>query len=229
LPIRLKKKPEKLNPSNKIRVIDPKSPDPIILKEAAEIIRRGGIVIFPTRCLYGLAADALNPEAIYRIFRIKSRPSAKPLLVLIKNQEALNPIVQEIPPQARKLMKAFWPGKLTIIFPAQQTLSIILTGNTGKIGVRLPGHPVAMALAALLENPITGTSANLSGQPGVANIGNLDSMILDRVDLVLDAGPLLGGAGSTVVDVTQNKCLIIRDGTISGEQVFAALNITKIT
>ncbi len=222
----MKKKQKKLNHSNKIRVIDPKSPDPRILKEAAEIVREGGIVIFPTRCLYGLAADALNPEAVSSIFRIKSRPSAKPLLVLVKNQQALNPIVQEISPQARQLMKAFWPGKLTIIFPARQTLSTILTGNTDKIGVRLPGHPVAMALAALLENPITGTSANLSGQPGVATIGNLDSMILDRVDLVLDSGPLLGGAGSTVVDVAQNKCTIIREGIISAEQVLAALSIT---
>jgi L-threonylcarbamoyladenylate synthase len=226
LPFRLKKKPEKLNPSNKIRVIDPKSPDPRILKEAAEIVRQGGIVIFPTRCLYGLAADALNSEAVSSIFRIKSRLPAKPLLVLVKNRQALNPIVQEIPLQARQLMKAFWPGKLTIIFPARQTLSIILTGRTGKIGVRIPGHPAAMALAALLENPITGTSANLSGQPGVFDIRNLDSMILDKVDLVLDAGSLLGGAGSTVVDVAQNKCAIIREGIISAEQVLAALSIT---
>ncbi len=123
-------------------------------------------------------------------------------------------------------MKKFWPGKLTIIFSARQTLSKILTGNTGKIGIRLPGYPVALALAKLLDNPITGTSANLSGQPGVADIRNLDSTILHKVDLVLDAGPLAGGKGSTVVDVTENKCRIIREGFISAEQVFAALNIT---
>jgi L-threonylcarbamoyladenylate synthase len=215
-----------LNPSTKIRVIDPNSPNLGILKEAAQIIYSGGIVIFPTRCLYGLAADALNPDAVCRIFKIKNRPSDKPLLILIKNQDALHSLVQNIPPHAQRLMKAFWPGKLTIIFSARQTLSKILTGNTDKIGVRLPGHPVASALTKLLDNPITGTSANLSGQSGVADIRNLDSMILDKVDLVLDAGPLLGGAGSTVVDVAQNKCIIVREGIISAEKFFAALSLT---
>jgi L-threonylcarbamoyladenylate synthase len=220
----LKKKPGKLNPSSKIRLINRRFPETRILNETAEIIRAGGIVIFPTHGLYGMAADAYNPAAISRIFTVKSRSSDKPLLVLIKNQEALEPLVQNIPPQARQLMKAFWPGKLTIIFPARQTLSTILTGNTGKIGVRLPGHPVALALAKLLDNPITGTSANVSGQSGIADIRDLDSTILDKVDLVLDAGPLLGGTGSTVVDVTQKECRIIRQGLISQEQVFAVLN-----
>jgi len=223
LPDKLKKKPGKLNPNSKIRFINPEFPNPQILKETAEIIRRGGIVIFPTRSLYGLAGDALNPEAVSRIFKIKSRPSTKPLLVLVKNHEALESIVQDIPTQARQLMKEFWPGKLTIIFSGRQTLSNILTGNSGKIGVRLPGYPIALALATLLDNPITATSANLSGQPGVADIQNLDSTIFHKVDLVLDAGTLLGGTGSTVVDVTEKKCRIIREGIISAEQVFAAL------
>jgi L-threonylcarbamoyladenylate synthase len=222
----LKKKQKKLNPNSKIRVINPESPDPVILGETAEIIRKGGIVIFPTSCLYGLAADALNPEAVSRVFKIKTRPSAKPLLVLIKNQDALYAIVRKIPPDARKLMKAFWPGKLTIIFSARQSLSKILTGNSGKIGIRLPGHPIALALTMLLDNPITGTSANLSGNPGVSDIRNLDSTLFHKVDLVLDAGPLLGGSGSTVVDVTQKKCRVIREGLIPAEQVFATLNIT---
>lgn len=222
----MKKKQKKLNPNSKIRVINPESPDPNILGETAEILRKGGIIIFPTSCLYGLAADALNPEAVSRVFRIKTRPSAKPLLVLIKNQEALNAIVRKIPPDARKLMKAFWPGKLTIIFSAQQSLSKILTGNSGKIGIRLPGHPIALALTLLLDNPITGTSANLSGQSGVSDLRNLDSTLFQKVDLVLDAGPLLGGSGSTVVDVTPKKCRVIREGIIPVEQVFAALNIT---
>ena len=215
-----------MNPSNKIRVIDPESPDPYILEEAAEVIRCGGIVVFPTRCLYGLAADALNHEAVSGIFRIKTRPSVKPILVLIKNEESLSLIVKEVTPQARLLMKQFWPGRLTIIFPAHQNLSTILTANTGKIGVRLPGHPVARALVYLSDNPITGTSANLSGQPGVADIRKLDSTIIQMVDLILDAGPLLGGAGSTVVDATEEKCRIVREGIISSEKVLEALKQT---
>ena len=228
MPVKLKKKQKKLNPSNKIRIVDPVSPDPAILLEAAEIIRKGGIVVFPTRCLYGLAADALNPEAVAGIFSIKKRPSAKPILVLIKSQDALLPIVQEVPLKARQLMKLFWPGKLTIIFSARQTLPKVLTGNTAKIGVRLPGHPVAQALTRLLDNPITGTSANLSGHPGVADVRHLEPPLLQKVDLVLDAGPLLGGAGSTVVEITQNNCTVIREGVISKEQIFAAFQKNEL-
>jgi L-threonylcarbamoyladenylate synthase len=219
----LKKKPEKLNHSSRIRTIDPESPDPQILEEAAETICSGGIIVFPTRCLYGLAADALNPEAVSRIFRIKGRSWNKPILILIKNEDVLESIVQDIPLQARKLIKKFWPGKLTMIFSANDTLSKTLTGNTSKIGIRLPGHPSALGLASVLDTPITGTSANLSGQAGVADIRNLDSAILDKVDLVLDAGPLLGGIGSTVVDVTSTPCRIIREGIISAKQFRAAL------
>lgn len=219
----MKKKPKKLNPRNKIQAIDPNSPDLQILRHAAEIITNGGLVVFPTRCLYGLAADALNPEAVSKVFRIKCRPSAKPILVLIKSLESLHPIVRKIPPLARNLMTEFWPGNLTIILSARQGLSKALTGDTGKIGVRLPGHPVALALTRLLDNPITGTSANLSGQPGVDDIKNLNPAILNKVDLVLDAGSLSGGTGSTVVDVTCNKCRILREGTVSSEKIFDTL------
>lgn len=181
-------------------------------------------MVFPTQCLYGLAADARNPDAVAEIFRIKGRSSHKPLLVLIKNQQVLKAIVKDIPPQALKLMLQFWPGKLTIIFFAQNNLPGVLTGKTGKIGVRLPGHCVASMLTQLMENPITGTSANLSGMPGCFNIRDLESQILHEVDLVLDAGPLSGGIGSTVIDVTEKQPLILREGVISTDQIFSCLN-----
>jgi L-threonylcarbamoyladenylate synthase len=181
-------------------------------------------VVFPTQCLYGLAADAHNSRAVAEIFRIKGRPLHKPLLVLIKDQKALDTTVKGISSQARKLMMQFWPGKLTIIFFAQNNLPVMLTGKTGKIGVRLPGHFVASTLTKLVEKPITGTSANLSGMPGCFNIRDLDSKILHEVDLVLDAGPLSGGVGSTVIDVTEKKPIILREGIISSDQIFSCLN-----
>lgn len=209
-----------MNPSNKIKRINPDSPDPLLLKEAAKIIREGGVVVFPTKCLYGLAADAMNREAVAKIFKIKERHQAKPLLILIKEQRAIETIVKDIPAHAQRLMAKFWPGIITLIFFARQNLSPMLTGNSGKIGVRLPGHPVASALTKLLENPITGTSANLSGKPGCSNIGQLDSEILLEVDLVLDAGQLQGGIGSTIVDTTENRPLILREGITSSKQIF---------
>ncbi len=212
-----------MNPSNKIKTIDSQAPNLEILKKASAVIEQGGIVVFPTQCLYGLAADALNAEAVSEIFRIKGRPPDKPVLVLIKSQKVLQTIVEDIPPAAHKLISRFWPGSLTIIFPAQKKFPSVLTGKTGKIGVRLPGHPVASALAKLSNNPITGTSANVSGTPGCSDIDRIDPKILRETELVLDAGPLAGGIGSTVLDITGEKVVVLREGVVSAEQIFSCL------
>jgi len=179
--------------------------------------------VFPTRNLYGLGADAFNPEAVERIFSIKQRPSLKPLLILIKHRSELGRIVRNVPPAAETIMNSFWPGSLTIIFRAKAELPLNLTANSGKIGVRLPAHPVAAALAAVASNPITGTSANISGQIGCSNISELEASIRDGVDLILDAGPLPPGIGSSVVDVTVEPFLILREGTVSAQQLHKAL------
>ncbi len=208
---------------NKIVKVNPASPEPDTIRAAAEIVEHGGIVVFPTRCLYGLAANSLDPKAVERIYRIKMRPGIKPILVLIENEDALGKIVSEIGPKTRVLMEKFWPGNVTILFPALPCLPDALTGGTGKIGVRLPAHPAASALAKACKNPITGTSANLSGQPGCADIRDLPPEILREVDSVLDAGPLAGGAGSTVVDATGPAPRVLREGKIAASDIFAAL------
>ena len=208
----------------KIRKIEPLNPESDIIEEAVRIIRRGGIVSFPTRCLYGLGVDALNTDAVERVFQIKQRPFHKPILILVNDQKALHQFVKSVPSTALNLMKNFWPGRVTIIFEAVDSLSGILTGETGKIGVRLPGHPVAFALVNALENPITGTSANLSGQTGCSSVNELDSVISDQLDLILDAGPLKSGIGSTVVDVTVNPPRIVREGEVAERAVFASLD-----
>ena len=208
----------------KIRKIEPLNPESDIIEEAVRIVRRGGIVSFPTRCLYGLGADALNTDAVERVFQIKQRPFHKPILILVNNQKALRRLVKSVPSTALNLMENFWPGRVTIIFEAADSLSGVLTGETGKIGVRIPGHPVAFALANALGNPITGTSANLSGRTGCSKASELDSVISDQLDLILDAGPLKSGIGSTVVDVTVNPPKIIREGEVVERAIFAALN-----
>jgi len=208
----------------KIRKIDPLRPQPDIIREAARVIQRGGVVSFPTRCLYGLGADALNVDAVDRIFQIKKRPYNKPLLVLIKNRKDLCRLVTSVPPAAACIMESFWPGRVTLVFEAKDTLSASLTAGTGKIGVRLPGHPVAFALANELGRPITGTSANLSGNTGCSNACDLDSAIVDKLDFILDAGPLQKGIGSTVVDVIVDPPKILREGEVSARDIFSALN-----
>jgi len=126
-------------------------------------MKNGGLVVFPTTGLYGLGADAMNRHAVERIYRIKKRDFDKPILVLVKDKSTLMRLSREVPESASKMMAAFWPGKLTIILQARPVLPDILTGGTGKIGLRIPRHPVASALVRTFNGPVTGTSANLSG------------------------------------------------------------------
>ncbi len=216
----MKKNPNISGNKTNIRVIDPMNPDMALVHEAEGIIRRGGVVVFPTRNLYGLGADALNVKAVERVFQIKKRPDHKPISVLIKSIKDLNRFVSEIPDGAFKIMEAFWPGKITLVFKARREIPDILTAGTGKIGIRLPGHPVAAALVNLLNHPITATSANFSGMEGAHQISDLPEEMVDMVSLILDAGPLKKGTGSTVVDVTTDPPKVIREGEVSFDDVF---------
>jgi len=206
-----------------IRQINPQKPEPEIIAEAAAVIRQGGVLAFPTRCLYGLGADAFNAEAVERVVKIKQRPEQNPILVLIDSKERLESLVMHIPPAADAIMDAFWPGRVTLVFEARNSLPDQLTARTGKIGVRLPGHPVAAALVQQAKRPVTGTSANLSGQPGCDRAQDLDPTIADQLGLILDAGTLSGGIGSTVVDVTVNPPQIIREGQVAANDILSRI------
>ncbi len=214
--------------SDKIIKIDPDNPEPELIKKAASVIRSGGIVVFPARCLYGLAADAFNETAVQKVFEIKGRTEKKPLLVLADSHLMISCIVKDITPMAQKIMKSFWPGLVTIILEANDSLCDNLTAGTGKIGVRKPGHPVALALVKAVGGPVTGTSANPSGASGCYDITDIDPEIAEKVDLILDAGTLKGGTGSTVVDVTGEVPVIIREGEVSGNEILAASGASAV-
>ena len=199
----------------KIIAVDPVNPEPDIIAKAGKIIQNNGVVIFPAKCLYGVAANALNNKAVEKVFHLKQRPLNNPILILIPDTTLLPDLVKSIPTSAEKLIKAFWPGNLTIVFEAKDNIPQLLTAGTRKIGIRIPAHPVAKALVEYTNFPITGTSANLSGQIGCSQTKQLSSYIIDHVDLVLDAGTLKGGTGSTIVDVTTSDINIIREGEVS--------------
>ncbi len=199
------------------------TPDPDTIHAVVQVIRNGGVIAFPTSTLYGLGADADNPRAVESIFDIKGRQSHRPLLVLIRDKTCLPELVREIPTKAELLMEAFWPGGITIVLPAGKKVSNRLTGNTGKIGVRVPKHPVAAAIVAQLAGPLTGTSANLSGRGGCSDISCLEEHVSGQLDGVVDAGPLKGGRGSTVIDMTVDPPQILREGTISEHQILSVL------
>jgi L-threonylcarbamoyladenylate synthase len=209
--------------SSIIRKINSDKPEPEIIAEAAEIIKQGGVVVFPTRCLYGLGVDALNPDAVEKIIKIKQRPADNPILVVIHSRRQLDSLAANISPAAAAIMDAFWPGRVTLVFDACETLSNKLTARTGKIGVRLAGHPVAAALVRQVGRPVTGTSANVSGKAGCYQAQYLEAPIAQQVDLILDAGTLEGGVGSTVVDVTANGPQVLREGQVTVAEILRTL------
>ncbi len=200
--------------------IAPDRPPFDAVNSAAGIITNGGVVVFPTRGLYGLGADAFNEKAVSRIFKIKQRSTKKPVLVLIHEIRHLERLVKNITPLARRIMSAHWPGRVTLVFDALDTLPAVLTAGTGKIGVRMAGHPVAAALSRAVSGPITGTSANLAGGPGCMCIPDMNPAIIQFADLILDAGPLKGGIGSTVVDVTGRSPVVLREGAVGAVDLF---------
>ncbi|MCA1793678.1 MAG: threonylcarbamoyl-AMP synthase, partial [Desulfobacteraceae bacterium] len=139
--------------------------------------------------------------------------------VLIRSHTDLEKIAANIPDQANMLMKTFWPGSLTLVFEAKPGICELLTAGTGKIGVRIPSHPVARALVQAAGRPITGTSANVSGSPGCSRISDMPQKLIQAADMVLDAGPLKGGTGSTVLDITCNPPLVLRQGAVSADNI----------
>ena len=194
------------------------------IEKAATLIKEGGMVVFPAKCLYGLAVDAFNPEAVSRIFKVKQRPPSNPILVLISDVSWLGQLVAKVPTAAQAIMEGFWPGDVTLVFEAGPDLPRVLTAATGKIGVRLPQHPVARALVKAVGIPVTGTSANISGENGCCTVEELDCRLLQRVDMVLDAGTLKGGKGSTVVDVTQFPPKVLRQGKIGEAEILQCVS-----
>lgn len=203
----------------KVYKINPEHPEPEIIQRAGTVIKQGGIIAFPTRCLYGLGADAFNAEAVDRVFKMKQRPSQKPILILIDRRIQLERLVSHVSKAASRIMDHFWPGGITLVFEADDTVPHHLTAGTGKIGIRSPSHPVAAALVSSLGRPLTGTSANISGEPGCRRIDDLDPQLIQQLDAIIDAGPLKGGTGSTVVDVTGDIPRILREGEISEKEI----------
>ncbi len=217
------KKQKILKTINKIIKINPINPDPEKINKAAVKIRDGGIIVFPTRSLYGLGVNIFDLDALESIFKIKQRMLNKPVSVLVAKEEDIADLVKYIPAAARQIIKNFWPGQITIVFEANDNIPSILNACTGKIGIRLPEQKVARALVDAANTPITGTSANISGNPGCYNIKDLDSSIKDQSEYILDSGVLKGGAGSTVIDVTVNPVKILREGAVSAKDIFSVL------
>jgi L-threonylcarbamoyladenylate synthase len=197
-----------------MKVVD-KNSEEVILTRAAEILANVGIIAYPTETFYGLGADATNEKAIQKIFTVKGRNFKNPISLIIAQTDDIYPLVQDVPQAAKKLMAAFWPGALTIVFSASDKISHLLTAGSGKIGLRVSSHPGAQGIVQKLKRPLTATSANLTGAPECISAADVALQLGDKIDAIIDLGNTAGTNGSTIIDVTYTPLVILREGAIS--------------
>jgi len=189
------------------------------IKKGISILRQGGLVAYPTDTVYGLGAYASLPEAVARVYTVKQRPRNMPLPLLLANKSQIKQLANPVPPVAWLLIDRFLPGALTIILPRSDSAPETITGGESTIAIRIPAHPVPIALIEGLEAPIVGTSANLSGQPSPLTAEEVYSQLGDSIDLVIDGGRCPGDKESTIVDVTGQIPEVLREGAISAEEL----------
>lgn len=182
--------------------------------QAVAVLQRGGLVAFPTETYYGLAVDPECEPAVAKLFQVKQRQAHKPLLLLIDRSEQLTDLVSIVPGKYVDLMNKYWPGPLTLVFPARENLSRLLTGDTGTIGIRISPNPMARELIRRLGKPVTATSANLSGGTPAKTAGEVFEMFQEKVDYILDGGETPAGLCSTVVGLEHGNLVILREGQL---------------
>lgn len=198
------------------------------LKEAASILRSGGLVAFPTETVYGLGGNALDEDAARKIYAAKGRPSDNPLIAHVSCVEEVAPLVKEIPEAGRKLMEAFWPGPLTMIFPKSEKVPYGTTGGLDTVAIRMPDDPVANQLIALAGVPVAAPSANTSGRPSPTTADHVWQDMNGRIEMIIDGGPVGIGVESTIVDVSSAVPAVLRPGAITMEMLAEVLGEVSV-
>jgi L-threonylcarbamoyladenylate synthase len=196
------------------------SPDPAGLQYAAEMIRAGRVIAVPTDTFYGLAADPFNLYAVEEIFQIKGRPAHKPLLLMVSSVEMAAELSSgDLPERFYTLARRFWPGPLTMVIPASRRVPLKITGNTGKVAVRVPAAAIPVSLVQTLDMPLTGTSANLAGGKQCASAAAVQECLGERLALIVDGGISAAGLPSTIVELNPQGWRLIREGAIPADLI----------
>ena len=213
-------------PTTRVIAVDPDQPDPAAIAEGARVIRDGGLVAFATETVYGLGADATNPEAVARIFEAKGRPPTNPLIVHVEGKEAARPCVADWPARAEILADRFWPGPLTLVLPRSGIIPDIVTAGQETVGVRVPKPPIARWLILEAGRPIAAPSANRSNRISPTEARHVLKDLDGRIDLILDSGPTTIGIESTVLGIWNSCPRILRPGEVTHGQIVEALGET---
>lgn len=194
------------------------------LERASRLILSGKVVAFPTDTFYGLGADSLNLAAVSEVFRIKRRSSDRPLPLLVASFDQAADLASDPPRLFFTLAERFWPGPLTLVVQASRQIPLKVTANTGKVGLRWPRAPLAVALIAAVNRPLTGTSANLSEHPACSTAKEVEKQIGDDLPLILDGGSTTGRLASTVVELTGDRPRILRPGAVAESELMEFLS-----
>ena len=194
------------------------------VEEAVRILRSGGVVVFPTDTLYGLGADAFSIRALERIFTIKLRPAEASLPLLVSCWDQVETVTRQTPESAHRLARRFWPGPLTLVLPKAEQLPLRVTGGKDTVAVRMPDHPVALEIIRRLDRPITGTSANRSGQQDSLDYKTVKAELGKDVDYIVQSGPQPKGAPSTVIDLTTEFPTLLRQGALPMDEILREIS-----
>ena len=205
--------------------INPDTPDELSVREIVRCLRNGGIIIYPTETFYGIGALFSNESTLKRLFAIKQRDPGKPVLLLIPDVSFIKNISSIISPALETLSRNFWPGPLTLLIEALPHLSPLVTGHNRTVGIRISSNPVVQQILALLQDGITSTSANISGDVSPACIEEIPDTLLNAVDIVIDGGKTPGGSPSTVFDISSAPFKTVREGAISSNQIMKVLEV----
>ncbi|MCS7155391.1 MAG: L-threonylcarbamoyladenylate synthase [Bacteroidota bacterium] len=211
-----------------LRKVHPEKPERRIIAEAAQVIRRGGLVAFPTETVYGLGANALDEAAVRRVFEVKGRPPEDPLIVHVPNLAMVSYVAAYVPDAVYQLAQRFWPGPLTVVLPRLHLLSPLVTGGGDTVAVRIPAHPVALGLLRAADTPLVAPSANLFGHTSPTTAEHVLADLEGRIEMILDAGPTPIGVESTVLDLTRTPPVILRPGGITPEALQAVLGTVEL-
>jgi L-threonylcarbamoyladenylate synthase len=194
-----------------------------IYEEGSRTIHSGGLVAFPTDTVYGIGASVHRPSAVGRLYDVKGRPLNKPIALLLASAGEMEEVAQDIPEIAWRLAQRFWPGALTMVLPGREDLPEIVSAGQGTVAVRVPAHPVALALIAAAGIPLATTSANLSTHPPALTAQEVVGTLGKALDLIIDGGRAPGGTPSTVLDLTLDQPTILRLGALSARELEGVL------
>ena len=208
-----------MSPQTFVIKVNPRAPQKRLILTAAEVLRRGGLVAFPTETVYGLGADALNADAVKQIFVAKGRPLDNPIIVHVASAADLDRLAENVPEEARRLVDRFWPGPLTLILRRSGLVPDGVTGGLDTVAVRMPRNSIALALIRALGRPVAAPSANLSGRPSGTTAGHVLQDFAGKIDMVLDGGPVPVGVESTVLDLSRRPPAILRPGAVTPEDL----------